>query len=191
MTWTPDYLTNNPSEECPWVGHVQPPLPHPVYKKLSLKAFRKLGPFEHQLPGLLAQWPAVNKVKSVDQLHCVQTSRPTFGSGTERQDNWQAASILGEHSCCTSLLPTHPAPLQLPHSPKAVSFPTPGKLYGTQARLGGPHNWAIMHKGNPNLTFWSTIHLHILECLPFPYGAGAQSLLAKKQRHSFILDTCL
>ena len=40
---TPDYLTSNQSEECPWADHPKSlPFLHPVFKNLSLKDFEEL-----------------------------------------------------------------------------------------------------------------------------------------------------
>ena len=45
---TLDYLTTNQSEAWPQlIMHPVTPLPHPVFKNLSLEAIREFGPFEH------------------------------------------------------------------------------------------------------------------------------------------------
>ena len=60
-------------------------LPHPVFKILSLKAFREFRSLKYQLPGLFA-WPCNNcsflhnNLVSVDCLYCTQASRPKFVS---------------------------------------------------------------------------------------------------------------
>jgi len=52
MRLTSSYLTTSQSAECSQADQTpETPLPHPVFKNPSLKAFKELQPLEHYLPG--------------------------------------------------------------------------------------------------------------------------------------------
>ena len=87
---TLDYLTTNQSEECPCADHIpQNPLPHPVFKNLSLIAVGEFGSLEHQLPWISCLAPCSKHctclyhiLVSEDWLYCPWASGPKFGSIT-------------------------------------------------------------------------------------------------------------
>ena len=120
MMLTPDYLTTNQSEECPGADHTpHKPPPHPIFKNLSLKAFREFGHLSTSCPDSLLG--SCNKhhtflhhnLVSVDWLYCMQMSRPEFGLVT------LALPAVVSDPPCSSLVVGQGLPLSpsIPHPP--------------------------------------------------------------------------